>query len=109
MTDAELHQDCAVELGLVREGDGAFDNADWSAWFAKKSDQVRAFLVQRQLCWWPVDVIPADVSLGLTMMVATAARSKWGKDYNQAAAGLELISEAGANRPAGEHTRAKFY
>lgn len=108
ITDATLRFNAAMELGLVKEGDGTLNN-DWDLWLTDKSTEVREYLISRELCWWTADAIPRSVSLGLSYLVATAARKKWGKDYDQATAGIDLIREVAAKRPSNEHTKAKYF
>lgn len=107
-TDAELREAAATDLGVL--GEGATLAAPQNVWLRDRSRDVRGTLVSMKLCWWDADAIPDDVFLGLTWMVAEAAKSKWGREsYDKGPAGLDLIRVAGAERDSGLPTKGTYY
>lgn len=76
-TRAEVARRAGLRLKILDEGENL--STTQSADLVQALDDLRAYLLERGLCWWDADSIPASVTAALADWLAYEAAPAFGK------------------------------
>lgn len=90
MTRSEAIRQVLEDLQVI---DGISNpSAEDTATIGTRLDQTRAFLLERELCWWGADAIPDSAAAAFCAIVAARSASAFGKVFDASGAKAELAS-----------------